>query len=163
MDGIRSYILSVTAAGVVCALTASIGGEKGTIGAVRKLLCGIFMTFVVLSPLTKVSVGALSDLTDSIISEGETAAAAGWQESESALRKGIKTRTEAYISSEAAQLGLKLEVEITLSADPIPVPAAVALTGAASPYAKMRLADILENQLGIAKENQAWNSEAPPS
>jgi hypothetical protein len=45
---------------------------------------------------------------------------------------------------------------VTLSDELPPVPVEVRLSGDISPYIKTRLQSILEDDLGISKENQIW-------
>ena len=51
MDSIRQYLLSITAAAVICAIINALSGKKGTTSAVVKLLSGLFLTLSVISPL----------------------------------------------------------------------------------------------------------------
>ena len=43
-----------------------------------------------------------------------------------------------------------------MSRDSIPVPTAVTLYGSAAPYLKLKLEEILQEELNIAKENLVW-------
>jgi hypothetical protein len=45
---------------------------------------------------------------------------------------------------------------VYLSEDTIPVPISVEIRGSVSPYGKQQLTKLLEEELGIAKENQLW-------
>ena len=66
----------------------------------------------------------------------------------------IKAETEAYILDKASQLNVELSVEVTIDEENIPT--AVTLSGEVSPYARRQLQEIIESDLGIAKENQRW-------
>ena len=88
--------------------------------------------------------------------QAQEAATAGEQQAKSALRESIKQRTEAYILDKAKTLAAQVAVEVTLSNEAIPVPIAVRISGNISPYARMQLQTILQEELGIPKEAQAW-------
>jgi cell division protease FtsH len=82
---------------------------------------------------------------------------AGIDEEKKELEEIIKTKTQAYVLDKADSLGLDLEVEITVDNSELPVPVSVVLTGAAAPYAKARLSNIIANDLAVPKEAQIWN------
>ena len=53
-------------------------------------------------------------------------------------------------------MGLQLQAEVSVSETEEPVPWAVVLSGEVKPDQKRRLEAILEQELGIARENQQW-------
>ena len=56
MQGVSAYLLQVTAAAVICGIFKSLLGKKGGTAGLVRLLCAVFMTVTVLSPLTKLDV-----------------------------------------------------------------------------------------------------------
>ena len=156
MEGIRQYILSVTAAGILCAVVRSLLPEKALTATIVKFVSGIFLVFVVISPIRNIEIGSLSIYIDTFSQEGKAIAASGEATSADALREIIKTRTEAYILDKAGSLGATLDVEVSLTDAAIPEPREVRLIGAVSPYARAALEDMLEEEFGISKENQTW-------
>ena len=66
----------------------------------------------------------------------------------------IKEETEAYILDKAADLHANLRVEVAVGEDNLP--AAVTISGEASPYARRQIQAMIANDLGISKENQKW-------
>ena len=156
MEALRSYILSVVAGAVVCGIVVKLLGEKGTQGAVAKLMAGLFLTFTVIRPIADIRLSKIGDILDIYSSDAMAAVEAGSQISKDGLTQSIKTQTEAYILDKAKALGLAVQVTVTLSEDEIPVPVGVTISGAVSPYAKGRLAELLSNELGIEKEAQKW-------
>lgn len=156
MENIKTYLLGVVAAAVICGIVTRLMGEKGTQGAMAKLIAGLFLAFTVIRPVANISLDGLSDFTAVYSDAGEQAAAAGEILTKDALTTIIKAQTEAYILDKAAALQVDLEVEVTLSDEDIPTPAAVRLSGKVSPYAKARLQSIITEDLGIGKERQTW-------
>lgn len=156
MADLGRYIVSVSAAAIFCGILKSILPSKGACGSILRLLTGIFLSFAVIRPLAQVNIGALPVLSHTYLSEAEAAALDGEVFSRDALADIIKSRTEAYILDKARLLQAELTVSVTLSGDMPPVPVSVRLSGNLSPYARSRLAEILQRELGIAKENQIW-------
>lgn len=157
MDGIRKYLLMVTAAAVVCALVKTLAGKKGGISAVIKMLCGLFLTFCVISPLVNLESIDFSMFTDTFSEDAARAAASGESMAANALSDIIKTRTQAYILDKAASMDLDVEVEVVLDSSDPPKPCGVTIKGDVSPYAKEVLGQYIENNLAIAKEDQKWS------
>ncbi len=156
MEGLRAYLLSVTAAALVCGIVQRLLISKGTAANISKMVCGIFLALVAVDPLAKLQLGSIGDLTGSFELQASQAVADGQSETKKALQEIIKSRTEAYILDKASLYGSVLSVSVELSDDSIPIPISARLSGAVSPYAKNQLQAILEKDLGIAKENQLW-------
>ena len=155
MDGIRQYIFTVIAAALLCGVLSSIF-HQGKSKDLLRILCGIFLAFTVLKPITGVD---LSDIwEESLIfeSDAEQTAALGENMAYQAMTELIKEKSQAYILDKADALGAAIQAEVTLSQSDPPVPVSVTLMGEASPYVRSRLEAILESDLGIAKENLKW-------
>lgn len=155
MDSVKQYLLSVICAAIACALVGSLGEKKGTGGALLKLVTGVFLVFTVISPVRSLKLDSLSFLAEDWQSQAAAAAAMGSQASEESLAAYIKAETEAYILDKAAAMELSLTVEVSLNESYLPESAV--LTGEISEFARFRMETILEQDLGIAKENQQWN------
>lgn len=156
METVRTYLLGVIAAAIVCGIVTRILGDKGTQGAMAKLIAGLFLAFTVIRPVADLSIGSVADLTDQYSAAGADAAAEGERMTREALALSIKSQTEAYILDKAEALNVTLTVEVTLSEEDIPTPASVCLTGKVSPYAKQRLQTVIADDIGIDKEHQTW-------
>lgn len=156
MEGLRSYLLSIFAAALICGIVNRLVGCKGTQGTVIKMITGVFLTFIVIRPMANISLTFVTDFTAAYGQDASIAAAAGEELTQKALASGIKSRCEAYILDKAEALNVALTVEVTLTNEDIPVPCAVRLTGKVSPYAKSQLQSIIAGDLGIDKEHQTW-------
>ena len=153
---VRGYILSVVAAGAVCAMVSALISNKTPTGKLAGMLCSIFMAVTALSPLIHVRFQSLTNYltdisadADAFVDEGKTSA----QQSASAI---IKTQTESYILDKANRMGLEISVEVELDEDNNSIPCGVSVIGNVSPYAKQMLSAFMEENLGIAKEHQKW-------
>ena len=156
MGAIGEYVLSVTAAAMICSAILRMLLGKGTAAVLGKILTGIFMTLTILSPLTDIRINDFAALHFDYSSQANTAVAEGEAKARAALMDSISERTCTYILNKAKQLGVTLQVQVTVSDDAIPVPTKVMLKGSISPYNKRKLQSIIENDLGIHKENQVW-------
>lgn len=156
MESIREYLIGVVVAAVLCGIVTALVGQKGAVGTVIKFLCGLLMTLAVLSPLTKISLDNLWGWTEDFSQAGKDLVSAGENMAEEAYRTGIKERTESYILEKARSMGTELTVEVNLSPTDAPIPVGVTLTGSISPYAKERLSQMLEQELGIDRKEQVW-------
>ncbi len=156
MEAVGRYIVSVSAAAILCGILKSIFPSKSANAALLNLALGIFLSLVAIQPLAKIDLEALPAITDDYLSEAQAASAQGQFMSQASMADIIKSRTEAYILDKALALQADLTVEVTLSTGDPPVPESVRLTGSLSPYAKRRLETIIHEDLGIPKENQTW-------
>ncbi len=156
MEALRQYLLSVTAAALICGILDKLLAGKGTAAAIGKMMAGIFLALTVISPFAKLKLDTLEDLTMDFRLEASEAVADGQMQTNSALADIIKQRTEAYILDKAEELCVALTVQVEISREEIPVPVSVRLQGNISPYAKGRLQKDIEDNLGVPKEKQIW-------
>ena len=157
MDGIREYLIQVTAAGLICGVVNTLVGKKGSVAASVRVMTVILMVVTIASPLVKLRLTGISDFLNEIRFDGSLYAQQGSQASKDAVSDIIKERTEAYILDKAASLGADIRVELALSQDELPVPVSVTIYGAVSPVGKRRLQEVIRDELGIPLEAQKWN------
>lgn len=156
MDGIREYLISVTAAALLCGILKSLVGEKGNSAALVRLICGIFLALTVIRPLRELNLRDFSLLPTGLLEEAKATSGAGENYTRQAKEDLIKQQCEAYILDKAQTLEASIQVEIQISEDGEPVPVASMITGNLSPYAKNQLSKALEQDLGIPQEDQKW-------
>ena len=151
MDAIRRYVITLTAAAMLCALVKAItAGRKGQ-EKILSLVCGIFLLATALGPLPD-----LSDPTAQVQAEAGRMASQAEDETKRQMAAIISEEAASYILDKADALGLQLEVQVELDAELLPC--GVRLQGAASPYARSQLSGQIETELGIPKERQVWSS-----
>lgn len=156
MDGLRQYIVCVTAAAIICGIAKTISDEKSVSGTVIRLITGIIMAMTVLSPIVNLELGELPALSGNIIAEAQAAAADGEEKAAQKVNAIINEQLEAYILDKAADLSVTLEIELIRPDNGSVLPEEITLYGTISPYAKTQLQQIITQDLGIAKENQRW-------
>lgn len=156
MESIRQYVISVTAAAILCGILKSVLPGKDAMAGMLRLITGIFLAFTVIKPLAQVELADLPVLSSDYLSEAQAASADGEKIASDAMAAIIKQQAEAYILDKARSMNLRLTVTVTVSDDTLPTPVGVRLSGAVSPYARSCLERVIEEDLGIAKENQIW-------
>lgn len=156
MESVRTYLIGLVAAAILTGIVTQLMGDKGTQGAMIKLISGLFLVFTVIAPIANIDLSGLRDFSADFSEAGEEAALIGEDITRESLAAVIKQRSEAYILDKAAGLDVELEVDVTVSDDKMPVPSAVLIRGKVSPYAKARLQSIIVQNLGIDKEKQIW-------
>ena len=156
MEAVGRYIVSVSAAAILCGILKSILPSKSTNATLLNLAYGIFLSLVAIQPLAKIDLDALPVIQDTYLAEAQAASAQGQFLAQDTLGDIIKSQAEAYILDKARKLNVNLVVEVTLSDGDPPAPTSVRLTGKISPYAKGCLETTIQEDLGIPKENQIW-------
>ena len=146
MEALRQYVISVVAAAMLCGIVVRLF-PNGIGKHIGKLICGLFLAYTVLSPISRVDFSKLPDFSLRCMDDAEDAAAMG----ENLARDSM---AEAYILDKAADLHANLRVEVAVGEDNLP--AAVTISGEASPYARRQIQAMIANDLGISKENQKW-------
>ena len=156
MIALRQYILSVSAAAILCGLvTAMI--PKGSLRGILKLSCGVFLAILVLEPVMHLDLNRiLTHFTGEAIYEGDAAVAFGEELARDSMAQYIKRETEAYILDKANELGITAEVQVLVGKEDLPVPSAAVIRGTVPQSLKLELERLIEGNLGISKENLKW-------
>ena len=158
MDGIREYLISVTAAALLCGILKSLMGEKGNSAALVRLICGIFLALTVIRPLKELNLKDFSLLPTGLLEEARLTSGEGEEYTRQAKEDLIIQQCEAYILDKAQTLEASIQVEIQISQEGEPIPAGSIITGNLSPYARNQLSKTLEEDLGIPQEDQKWKT-----
>lgn len=156
MEQLSGSILSVVTAAVIVGILGSVCPQKAGTGALIRMICGLFLAIQVISCVTELDFGIIAAFSDQFGQSADDAVFAGEGMATDAWSGIIKEETEAYILDKAAAYGASLEVEVTVSREDLPVPESVRIRGSISPYARGRLQQMMEDELGIKRENQLW-------
>lgn len=156
MADLRTYILSVTAAAMLCSVLSGLLHDGSTKLLIRFIL-GMFLTLAVIRPFANIRLDQLEVDPSQIDGFAQEAADRGEKMAREAWDAIIKQRTEAYILEKADQLDADIRAEVTVSGEGIPVGAT--LHGTWTPDARHQLQLFLDRELGIPKENLQWNGE----
>ena len=156
METVRDYLLTVTSAALISGIAVGLLGKKDTLGAVIKMLAGIFVSLSVVGPWVNIRLDSLTDITDGFSLNASEAVDSGENSAREAMSKIIIEETRSYILDKAKELGAALTVEVTLNEADFPAPCAVKLSGNISPYGKQVLSEAIEKDLGIGTGEQTW-------
>ena len=150
------YLLSVTAAALLASVVTSLLGDRSTIGAVVKMLSGIYLTLAILVPLCQLRLNEITDLKSELTTQAQQIAIVGQNAARDAMAESIIASTQTYILDKANSMGIRLTVEVELDDSPVPVPCSIRIKGNISPYQKEKLSVIIQQDLGIPSEAQLW-------
>ncbi len=156
MEAVAEYLLSITAAGIVCAVVKNFLGVNHTSGKIIQAVTGVFMAITVFSPVLHFRINDLEDYFREFRFSAEDAVEIGTEMASDAMADIIKQQTESYIFDKAASIGAKVDIEVKMSDTNPPVPKEVILSGSVSPYDKSILKQYITVNFSIPEENQKW-------
>lgn len=156
MDELRSYILRIIAAAVICGILTSLPIGKALTGAVLKLVCGVILLLCVISPILSIKLEAAGDLISDLRIQADAICREGEELSRSSRAEIIIRQTQAYILDKAEALGVQITVEVMLTEDDLLRPYAVRIEGTVSPHDKGILSKTIAEDLSISLEDQIW-------
>lgn len=157
MEGLRTWLLSGLTAGIICALADTLmpGGPVKWVG---RLVSGLVLSSVLLSPLISLDVNAGNRWLERYFTGIENRSS----ELEGEISEGMKSIIEgecaAYIVDKAAEQGLTCTVWVTCREESgIYVPDRAAVNGMMGEAARAQIALWLEQDLGIPPERQSFD------
>lgn len=156
MEYIREYILSLVTASIIVGIVTAIVKERGTGGTIIRLVSGIFLTLVMLSPVLTIEVQDILGFYNDISLDASASVNAGKIMAREEMHSIIKENLEAYILDKASALQLDVDVDVILTEDLPPSPESVLINGNVSPYNKQVFQAFLNDEIGISKEHQIW-------
>lgn len=156
MRSLGQYILSIGLAALLTAIIGEFSDRKSATGTVIRMVCGLFLAFTVINPITELNFGILEAFSENLSPDATSAVSTGTALADESLQEHIKQRTQAYILDKARSLGCDLEVNVTVGEGSVPVPESVQIIGDVPENMKTELEAVLELELGISKENQQW-------
>ncbi len=155
MEALGQYGLRVICACLICAMVPLLFQEE-VLKQPLKILCGLFLAIAILSPLTRLDPDRLLESILPTMADSEALVRQGQDMTADAIAERIQVETEAYILDKAAVLGADISVHVGLSSDSTPAPETVTISGHISTEGKQYLEVMLEEDLGISKEDQRW-------
>ena len=160
MAGVGSWLLSITGASVLCALADGLM-PAGPVRLVGRLVCGLVLLAVILAPLAQLDLeGGQRWLEEYHLGlEDRT------QELERQVDEQMKTIIEqeyaAYIVDKAAELGLTCTARVSCRAgeEGLFLPERAEVSGFLTEGERERLSLVIQEDLGIPEEEQAYVEE----
>ena len=156
MEDIKTYLLSITAAAIICTAVRSFSVGRGPTNKLLQVITGLFMSVTLISPVIQFDLSTIPEYFTEITENSEQISADGVEASRNAMSDIIKQKLESYILDETKRLGSDLDVEVKVSESNPPEPYQVILSGSISPYHKKSITEFIAQNLGIPQERQLW-------
>ena len=160
MAGLRGWLLALVAASLICALADALM-PKGAVKRVGRLVCGLVLASAILSPLAGLDVESGQSWLERHLASVEFQRAELEEEVNGQMKVIIEQEYAAYIVDKAAQLGLTcgLRVECRISEEGLCLPVRAEVSGGLTEEERIRLAQIIESDLGIPASEQIYMEE----
>lgn len=155
MRQLQQYLLTVTAAAVVCGFVRSLTHNKGASAAVVKIVSAVFLAVTVISPWSKWSISDFTKYLQEYSADADIIVANGVAAAQEETDAIIKSQSETYIENKAMSLGVSLQADITALDSQLQ---SVTITAEhISPYHKQQITQYIAVDLGITEAKQIWN------
>lgn len=151
MTGLRQYLLTILCCCGICCILPLFADGVGK--KLLRLICGVFLTGMIVGPIARVDV---QSLLSGMLPEVSAADTSGETMARNAMAAIIKQKCEAYILDKAEALGLHLSVTVLLGSGDLPVPEGIRISGEAAPDKRLQLSAMLTEDMGIPEEAQQW-------
>lgn len=156
MSALGQYVYTVIIGALLISILLSFISDKGAISSSIKIVAGVFIAFIVISPVAKIRLNNMDIDLSFLENDASLIIAAARNETKENISKVISERIDAYILDRASSMGAKVTTEITFQHDDEYHPESITISGAVSPYVKNRLSTIIADDLGIPEERQIW-------
>lgn len=158
LNTLTSFLFTIIAACVIAAVAKQLLHGSSHYKALGNFICGVFVLLSALSPFIDHSwMGELPDEYD-FSQQIDTISYDAQMYRKEAMQQSIISQTQAYVWNKAQALSLDIDFDITLCNDYPYAPCEIQIIGHVSPYAKTKLSNFLEKDIGIPKEAQTWIS-----
>ena len=148
--------MSLVAASIIVGLITAIIKTKGSGAPIIRLVAGIFLSLVMLTPIFKLELQDVWDFYNEVSFDASTVVNEGKNIAQDEMHTIIKENLEAYILDKASALQLDVDVEVHLTEALPPAPNSITIEGDVSPYNKKIFQTFLSDEIGISKEQQIW-------
>lgn len=157
MGLIRGYLLSVVAVSMIAAI-ASTMVKTSLISKVLRLICGILVLLVVISPLSKIDLNQLSDRLQAYVSVDTTKMDDTAKRAEELFKHQVQKSTQSHIEQIANKMGMTVTAKVTVKDGPVPTPTEVELIGKFRVDQMNELSDYIAKNIGISYDRQTWRT-----
>ncbi len=149
--------MTLVCGGILVSLVLSIGGSSGSGGRIRKMLCGMFVALIAISPLRSVDFSNLDNPLQDYTAMAQAASQSGITQAKDTMISIISEQTEAYILDKAETLGVSVNVDIEVDSESLQ-PTFATITGSVTPYEKEMISGFLTQELLIERSAQRWKN-----
>ena len=163
MGAVRSWLLTVIGASLICALADALM-PQGPVRRVGRLVCGLVLLGAILSPLTQLDLSRGQRWLEDYLASLDNREAELTETVNSQMKVIIEQEYAAYILDKAAQLGLDCDVRVEcgLSEDGLYLPVRTEVAGLSTAGEQEQLIRVIEQDLGVPAERQFYAEEEIP-
>lgn len=159
MDGIRTWIMSVVAVGLLVSICQGLS-PNSKVQKVSRFCGGLVLFLTVLTPITQWNLSgklqAFQDYCASLTQPEEEVAQAG----NTVLEEQVCQQAQSYIQSQAAELGAEVTVTVSCtSQEGIPVPDSVSVIGEMSQSQQQCLTQCIQEGFGLGAEQIQYHTK----
>lgn len=156
METLRQYILSVCSAAILCGILSSLFQKNKLFTALIKMLTGMFLVVVLITPLKDIELPVYEDFFNGISLEASDIADSAYVTTNESIETLIKQKTQAYILDKVMLQGFDAEIQVELKDSAPPTPLNITIIGNIPPLTRQKLSEQLSVELDVAKENIQW-------
>lgn len=160
MAWLGSWLLGVTAAAILCALADRLMPD-GAVRQAGKVTLGLVMLLALIRPLFQLEVEPPGALWEGYRAQTAAQVQELEEERDGAMKVLIERELAAYIVDKAEQLGAACTAQVTCRAgeNGVFLPERAEVQGCFTPEQQEALAQILEEELGISRDQQTIQTE----
>ena len=157
MNAVARYLMTLVCGGILVSLVLAIGGNSGSGAHIRKMLCGMFMALIAISPLRSFDFSDLDNPWHDYSAMAQSASSSGISQATDTMISIISEQSEAYILDKAEALGVSVNVDIEVDRESFQ-PVFATITGRVTPYEKEMISGFLTEDLLIERSAQQWRN-----
>lgn len=160
MDGVRSWLLAIISASLLCALADSLM-PSGAVKRVGRLVCGLVLLCAVLTPVAELEPEAGRAWLERYLADLETRESELQEESGQMRKSIIEEEYAAYIVDKAAEMGLTCTARVRCRAEEagLYLPEETQVAGELSDLEQSRLTQLIQTDLGVPPERQVYYTQ----
>ena len=160
MDGVRVWLLAIISASMLCALADALM-PSGAVKRVGKLVCGLVLLCAVLSPASDLDLSGGREWLENWFDGLEEREKVLEQQVNEERKVIIEREYAAYIVDKAAELGLTCTARVSCRAgeEGLFLPERAEVSGFLTEGERERLSLVIQEDLGIPEEEQAYVEE----
>lgn len=157
MGAVRSWLLTVIAASLICALADALM-PPGAVRRVGRLVCGLVLLGAILTPLARLDLSGGQRWLEDYLASLENREAELAETVNEQMKVIIEQEYAAYIVDKAAGLGLTctVQVECALSEDGLYLPVRTEVAGPQTAEVQAQLIRIISEDLGVPDSAQIY-------
>lgn len=159
MDGIRTWLLAIIAASILCALAERVM-PPGPVKRVGGLTCGLVLLWTILTPVARPDLGAGRAWLEDYLAALEQREMELSDQVDQGRKVLIEQEYAAYIVDKAAEWELNCTARVKCRAEEgLYIPDETMVAGPFSDVEQSRLTQMIREDLGVPAERQTYYAE----